>query len=158
MKTPKKLIKRKSQALVPAGFVVVLLSVVILLGQAFPAMSKTSSMWIEICGDGGSYLAEIETSEGEPTQECAHCEICTLPVFDSYEMAFAGGGESLPLAIKMIGWVSLLSDNPENPEQYWSACRGPPLVDVDKKMIPTRASFYEEYAGRAINLWGAPWL
>lgn len=116
----------------------IVFSVVIILGQAMPAMagfaSNGSGIWVEICSDGETYLAEIG-QEGEKSHECTHCPLCLVWNGDlqlSHPSDTARAQPDYTTAIHSFDLAKLNA----GPEQYWSLCRGPPILSVEKHMTP----------------------
>ncbi len=115
----------------------IVFSVMILLGQSFPAMASSgatmSANWVEICGDGGSYFVQIGEDDQKQAPECAHCDYCLTHAGDTQAVHSTGSSGS---ALKYSANISYLADPatlPDCPEQYWSACRGPPIASVEIK-------------------------
>ncbi len=111
-------------------------SVAIVLGQAMPAMagfaSNGSGIWVEICSDGKTYLAEIG-QEGEKSHECTHCPLCLVWNGDLQLSHPSDSSRTQPDYTTATHSFDLAKLN-AGPEQYWSLCRGPPILSVEKHM------------------------
>lgn len=116
----------------------IVFSAAILMAQALPAvaglMPNGSGIWVEICSDGETYLAEIG-SESEKSHECSHCQLCLAWSSDLQLFAVPEAGRTQRDYATAIHSFDLARLN-AGPEQYWSLCRGPPILSVEKQMTP----------------------
>jgi len=113
----------------------IVLSLSVFLAQSIPAMADhglNTSSWLEICGDGGSYFIQIGEDGQEQEDECAHCDYCLTPVWDTSAVHSTNHGVSVLISFANISFTTDQAIVPVSPEQYWSACRGPPIVSVEK--------------------------
>ncbi len=138
----------------------IVLSIAVLLGQSIPAMadhgSNISANWVEICGDGGSYFIQIGEDGQKQAPECAHCDYCLTPVGDAQAVHSSHHSE---LALNDFSNISYSTDPatlPDSPEQYWSACRGPPIASVENKMTTNTSLTIKEPIGSAVRAWSIP--
>ena len=137
------------------------LAVVVLLAQVLPMNAGHgggSGDWLEICGgeDGSYYIQLDDGSELPAPTECQHCDACMLftgangltTIRDQFLQAPSDYG----VAVFGVAQTAGLAGS----EQYWAACRGPPLENSGKIMPrkPTLAS----YADGTVNsdTWSAP--
>jgi|LGVF01.2.fsa_nt_gb hypothetical protein len=138
----------------------VVLSVFVLLGQVFPASAShgtsDSGAWVEICSDGGTYLAQLDQGEDEQSPECTHCSFCIVPSGEVPVLHTQAHGTLEPIEFTLISYSVDRSELPETPEQYWSACRGPPIVSVENNMTPTTSLTIKEPIGSAFEAWSVP--
>jgi|LGOV01.1.fsa_nt_gb hypothetical protein len=138
----------------------IVLAIAVLFGQSFPAMaghgSDTSANMIEICGDGGSYFIEIGEDGQKQAPECTHCDYCLTPVGDTQAVHSTQPNE---LALTYFSNISYSTDPatlPDNPEQYWSACRGPPIASIEKIMTTNTSLTIKEPIGSESTAWSIP--
>ena len=135
----------------------IVLSFIVLLAQSIPAMSNQSTAaWIEICGDGGSYLIQVDENGEEQQPECAHCDYCLLPTGDMQGVHTTPSGASSLIVFTNISYPSDRDFVPDSPEQYWSACRGPPIASSENNMSTNTSLATKEPVGAALNTWGIP--
>ncbi len=140
----------------------VVLSVAVFFAQSMPMNASVVSHggnWIEICGgEDGSYFIQLEDGAPQPGPlDCDHCDDCllmanTLSVNATPEWAalapFGFGTLSFDLA-QTVGLAGA--------EQYWSACRGPPLEKSGNRM-PTPFILASLAHDPAISdTWSNPW-
>ncbi len=134
-----------------------LLSLAVFVGQTNPAMASheagSSAVWIEICTDGGSKFIEFDISGQREEPECTHCVFCLVPLGETQAAEFTATGK---VELSEFTLTSYPSDQvllPDNPEKYWSVCRGPPAVSTGKMMTTlTHLSGYKP-ADVALNTW-----
>ncbi|OUS05117.1 hypothetical protein A9Q96_13555 [Rhodobacterales bacterium 52_120_T64] len=138
----------------------IVLSIAVILAQSIPVMadqgSNVSATWVEICADGGSYFIEIGEDGQKQTPECTHCDFCLTSIG---EMPFLYSTDHDELALIDFSLVSYSSNQaalPDCPEQYWSACRGPPIVSVENKMISNTSLTIKESIGPDSIAWSIP--
>ena len=138
----------------------IVLSIAVLLGQSNAVMadhgSSTSANWVEICSDGGTYFVQIGEDGQKQTPECNHCDYCLTPVGDAQALHSAHHSD---LALNDFSNISYSSDQaslPGNPEQYWSACRGPPIASVENNMTTNISLTIEERNGTVSTAWSIP--
>jgi hypothetical protein len=138
----------------------VVLSVFVLLGQVFPASAShgtnDTGVWVEICGEGGTYLAQLDQDEGEQSPECTHCSFCIVPSGELPVLHTQAHDTLETIEFTLISYSVDRSELPETPEQYWSACRGPPIVSVENNMTPTTSLTFKEPIGSAFEAWSVP--
>lgn len=138
----------------------VLLTIAVLLGQSNSTMaghgSNTSENWIEICGDGGSYFIEVGEDGQKQTPECAHCDFCLTSVGDTQALDSLHAARTAPLDFTNISYSIDPAVLPINPEQYWSACRGPPIMSLENNMTPTTSLYLKEPSGSAFKAGNIP--
>ena len=91
-------------------------------------------MWIEICGANGAEIIQIEADhfkpgsdpQSDPSPACAHCSYCLAETMGASGVLPVIKSENLNLILTKSIFshpqVSLVND----PEHYWSQCRGPP--------------------------------
>lgn len=118
-----------------AGICVALLLALQLL---FPAAGAAAAdgQWIEICGESGVALIQVNAETGEAQQDCPDCSTCVLcaaetgakPVNCPPAASRAAAAPALPLPAQALVRP--------NPAQYWHEGRGPPLA---KKIATERA-------------------
>ena len=138
----------------------ILLSIAVIWAQSFPAMadhdSDASASWVEICADGGSYFIQVGEDGQKQTSECAHCDYCLTSVGDAKAIHSTYQSDLASNDFSNISYSSNQTDLPENPEQYWSACRGPPIVSVKNKMISNTSLAFKEPIGSVSSVWSIP--
>ena len=145
--------RRKAASLVLS----IVLSFVVLLAQSIPAMSNQNTAgWIEICGDGGTYLLQVDENGEEQPSECVHCDYCLAPSGDAQGVHTMPASASVSIEFTTISYPSVRNALSDSPEQYWSACRGPPIASVENNMTPLASLFIKEPAGMASKSWGKP--
>ena len=138
----------------------VLLCLSLFLSQTTPSMAGQSSTaplgWVEICGDGGSYFIQIGEDGEEQSPACVHCDICLGPAADT-QGANASWHMMRALPAPTTIFYSIdRSHRTDCPEQYWSACRGPPIVSTDKTMKTPLSLTRYELGATTPNKWAAP--
>jgi len=138
----------------------IVLAIAVLLGQSFPAMaghgSDTSANMIEICGDGGSYFIEIGEDGQKQTPECTHCDYCLTPVGDTQAVHSTQHNELALTYFSIISYSTDPATLPDNPEQYWSACRGPPIASIENIMTTNISLTIKEPIGSESTAWSIP--
>ncbi|MHA1127913.1 MAG: DUF2946 family protein, partial [Alphaproteobacteria bacterium] len=121
--------------LVPRMLGAVFLSIIVLLAQVFPASASHnfagSGTWIEICGDGGTYLAQIDEDGNTTPPECDHCAFCLVPVSDLKTLHNDNLVTVMVTEFTLTSYSIDRASLPETPERYWSACRGPPIMSLE---------------------------
>lgn len=149
--TPKQ--RRKGASLVLS----IVLSVIVLLAQSIPAMSTQSSgTWIEICGEGGISVIQVNENGDEQQPECAHCDYCLLPSGDLQGVSVPLPSMSIQIEFTAISYPSDQGGSPDSPEQYWSACRGPPIASSENNMSTFTSLDIKEPVGKTLNTWRNP--
>lgn len=138
----------------------IVLSIAVLLGQSIPAMadhgSNISANWVEICGDGGSYFVQVGEDGQKQEPECAHCDYCLTPVGDAQAVHSTQHSGLALIYFTNISYMADLAILPDSPEQYWSACRGPPIASVENKMTTNTSLTIKEPIGSASRAWSIP--
>ena len=138
----------------------IVLSIAVLLGQSIPAMAdhdtNTSANWVEICGDGGSYFIQIGEDGQKQAPECAHCDYCLTPVGDAQAVHSTRHSVLVLIDFTHISYSTDPATLPDSPEQYWSACRGPPIASVKNNMTPNTSLVIKEPIGSALRARGIP--
>lgn len=136
------------------------LSVAVLLGQSIPAMAdhgaSTSANWIEICGDGGSYFIEVGEDGQKQAPECAHCDYCLTSVGDAQAVHAPHHSALVQTDFINLSYSIDPAALPDNPEQYWSACRGPPIMSVENNMTTIISLYLKEPFGSAFEAGKSP--
>lgn len=114
-----------------------MLALAVLLAQVLPMQAAQSDGgWMEICGgDEGSYFVQLEDGSSGQEHGCTHCSACLLAT--STATTIPPKIDNLILQLKLIDVPLAVQLTPvtSHPEQYWSACRGPPLEGTEKSMI-----------------------
>lgn len=140
----------------------ILVVVAIFLGQSAPSMAghsaNSASGWIEICGDGGSYFAQVDTGDGGQAPECAHCDFCLVPTGDTPNVHLAAQNATVSTDFAIISYFNERAILPDSPEQYWSACRGPPIASIENNMTTLASLSNKEPAVKVLNTWSNPCL
>ena len=133
----------------------------IFLAQTLPMAASHSAGgggdWIVICSDDGAKLIQLDDTD--PKQgECNHCSFCLI---SSNTLQ----GDLTPyLAILMhsnftnISFGRAQTIGLTGPEQYWSACRGPPIASIDNKMTTLFSLLIKEQVQVVSNAWSTPCL
>jgi len=140
--------------------VLVLLCLSLFFAQSTPSMaghpSNAPQGWVEICGDGGSYFIRIgEDGEDQPPT-CVHCDTCLGPSVNTLGIPpLRGTVRSLPTPTAIF-YSNDRSLRPDCPEQYWSACRGPPIVSTSKTMKTPLSLTFKQPAKSTTNKWFTP--
>ncbi|PCJ76117.1 MAG: hypothetical protein COA53_02330 [Rhodobacteraceae bacterium] len=149
--TPKQ--RRKGASLVLS----IVLSVIVLLAQSIPAMStQNTGTWIEICGDDGISIIQVDENGNKQQSECAHCDYCLLPSGNLQGVSVISPNISAPIEFTAVSYSSDQAISPDSPEQYWSACRGPPIASTEKNMSTFTSLVLKEPIREALNTWGNP--
>lgn len=137
-----------------------LLCLALFLGQTMPLMAAHSSNaplgWVEICGDDGSYFIQIGEDGEEQPLACLHCDLCLGPAAGTPETNAPWHMQRALPAPTTIFYSFDRSQRTDCPEQYWSACRGPPIVSTDNTMKTLFSLTRKELAVSALNEWGTP--
>lgn len=136
----------------------VVLSVAVFFAQSMP-MNAESGSWMEICGgEDGSYFIQLDNNAPHPASgDCEHCDSCllmsnTLTVNITPEWAvFAPSGIGA-LSFDLAQTVGLAGA-----EQYWSACRGPPLEKSGNRMPTILILASLAHAPAISDTWSNPW-
>lgn len=138
----------------------IVLSIAVLLGQSIPAMaghgSNMSANWVEICGDGGSYFIEIGEDGQKQAPECTHCDYCLTPVGDTQAVHSTQHSGLALIYFTNISYSTDPAGLPDSPEQYWSACRGPPIASIENKMTTNTSLTIKEPIGSESTAWSIP--
>jgi len=138
----------------------IMLSIAILLGQSMPLLAGHSSGpsqgWVEICGDGGSYFIRIGEDGQEQTPDCLHCVSCLASSGDASGPPLRPQSVADQVAFTQVVHAVYQPILPDNPEQYWSACRGPPIEDIKYNMTTPTLLILQEPAVTVLNTWGTP--
>lgn len=136
------------------------LSIAVLLGQSTATMAahgpSTSANWVEICADGGTYFVQIGEGGQKQAPECAHCDYCLTPIGDAKAVHSPHHSD---LALNEFSNISYSSDQaslPDSPEQYWSACRGPPIASIENNMTTNISLAIRELIGSVSAAWSIP--
>ena len=137
-----------------------LISVFLLLGQTFPANAghggDSSAAWVEICSDGGSYLAQLDQSDNEQMPECAHCSLCLVPSNDLQSLHALDRVVVASIEITAFSYSVDQVDLPDEAEKKWSACRGPPIASAENNMDPIASLSAKKIAGSVFDTWSIP--
>lgn len=138
----------------------VLLCLSLFLGQTTPSMaghpSSASLGWVEICGDDGSYFIQIGEDGEEQSPACVHCDLCLGPAVDTQGAnALWHMMRTLPAPTTIFYSIDR-SQHADCPEQFWSACRGPPIVSTDKTMKTLLFRTCKKFAVTTTNNWATP--
>jgi len=144
-------------------FVFVVLAVSIFLGQTFSAMAgrdaNSPANWIEICGDGGSYLVQVDGGSEAPAPECAHCSICLVPGTDGFALQTPELNSTNFIGFRIVHFSDSGATVPAGSEHYWSSCRGPPTKSAEYKMTLTSSLFFREIDEKVTRItWMSPWV
>lgn len=140
----------------------VALSIVLILGQAFPAMAgngAADSFWVEICAEGDSYFMEIELGGEIPSHDCEYCAACLAANADAPGFYNPSASMTEFVRFETISFLSAQQTLVACPEQYWSACRGPPITHTESNM--TIRSFSPLIEARGLEMltpWRTPWV
>jgi len=138
----------------------VMLGITILLGQTIPLMAGHSSDspqgWVEICGEGGSYFIQIGADGQEQAPQCVHCDTCLIPSGDA-----PGIQTKAPALATLVDFMQINHSEyqpvlPVNPEQYWSACRGPPIASAKYNMTTLAYLIQKTPTVTVLNTWETP--
>lgn len=118
-------------------FSTVILSLAVLLGQVLPMQADHSNAgWMEICGgEDGSYFVQLADGSGGQGQECTHCSACMLAGSSPASTPPKIAGLTLEPKLIELPLATHPAPVTSHPEQFWSACRGPPLEGTEKSMI-----------------------
>lgn len=138
----------------------VVLSITILLAQSAPGIADHNSNLSvnagEICADDGRHLLRAGDHDQAQLHECDNCDYC---------LNATGGAQAIhPLlnnAFVLIDTFNISYPDshtilPDNPEQYWSACRGPPIASLENNMISNTSLAIKELAGTVTTARGVP--
>ncbi len=135
----------------------IVLSLAVIWAQSAPVMAghgpSGSANWVEICADGGSYFIQVGEDGQKQKPECACCDFCLLPSVDTPDAHSALLETSVLSDFTTISYSTDLSALPDSPEQYWSACRGPPIASVENNMTTPISLFSKESADVSLNTW-----
>lgn len=142
-----KIFLHKSTTLEPLNHVVgfgwivsVMLCFSMFLAQVTPMSAAQNSMiWVEICGEHGAEVIQVEVGdispESDPASECAHCSYCLAeaPVMSGIVPVFK---TEIPNLVLMEPASPSAQDGVLHvSKQYCSQCRGPPIGNTYNKMI-----------------------
>jgi len=147
----------------PRVFVFVVLAVSIFFGQTFSAMagrdSNSPANWIEICGDGGSYLVQVDSGTDAPEPECTHCSICLVPGADGFALQAPELNSTNFIGFRIVHFSDSGATVPAGSERYWSSCRGPPIKSAVITMTLTSSLFFREIDEKVTRItWVSPWV
>lgn len=138
----------------------IVLSIAVLFGQSLPTMAGpnnvSSASWVEICGDGGSHFILVDANGQEQSPDCEHCDYCLVSIGDVQDGYYAPVSGSALIGFKHISYSGERVDLPENPEQYWSASRGPPIASTENIMTTYVSLFGKEPAAISSSKWSTP--
>lgn len=125
------MLRRRRSSTWAGKFLPGLLGVVLLVLQSvLPVSARSSADWVEICGEFGAVLVQVDRGAVDPVDptapcpKCSDCAMCALTAF-----------EDMPTAqIATVGDIGLISkislpaypDVAENAAQFWHESRGPP--------------------------------
>lgn len=131
---------------VTGWFICAVLSLALVFAQSMPMSASVSGdgTWIEICGgEDGSYF--IQQDDGTPQHtpmECVHCDGCLMVSNISNAHEPSDWFLSVPLGASHVIFSPAQTTGLAGAEQYWAACRGPPLQNTGNRMpsIPILAS------------------
>ena len=112
--------------------------------------------WTEICGDGGSYFVQLDQDGQEQAPECTHCVFCVVPSADVKAVNSASIGTLVSTDFTLINYFADEAVLPVSPEQYWSACRGPPIASPVNNMTISTSLFDKEPFGTVSKSWRKP--
>jgi len=117
-----------------------------------------TSILVEICSEGETYLAPIERGQTGPSKTCAHCSDCGLATGSSTGFIILSGGLAASFAFDAVVFLARAEPNLPAPEQYWSPCRGPPIMH--KKELMKLASIFASIPSALVpsDPWGFPWV
>jgi len=145
-----------------------LVCVALFLGQTLPAMAgnptNTSGGWAEICGDEGSYFIQIGTNGEEPEDApaCVHCDTCLVPPLETQNTPLNQKFLTGLTGFSTISFSIAPSVLTERPEQYWSACRGPPIESTENNMtthlFSTLLFPFDSVTVTVANVGDLPWV
>lgn len=122
----------------PIFFVV--LSFAVIIAQTFPSMAMAGSDnglgWVEICSDGGTYLARVGSEDGDaPDPECTHCTACIVPGNDVPGLQMSTTQLLQVITLTELSFRIGLANPAVGPEQFWSLSRGPPIANTMVYMV-----------------------
>lgn len=141
----------------------VFVSLILLVAHSLPVAAgfggNAPSGWIEICGGGGSYLVQMDEGSPYDTTEheadCTHCPFCLVPFNTSFGSLPVDLNTLTPIGFTKITFSAAQTVQPAAPEQYWSACRGPPIANIENNM--TTHSLPALMLAQAVsNTWSTP--
>ncbi|MHA1129063.1 MAG: hypothetical protein ACTSRN_08965 [Alphaproteobacteria bacterium] len=127
------------------------LLVAVSFGQSSPSMAGNGANWIEICGDGGAYFIAVDEDGQKQAPECTRCDFCLTSAADSQDVRPALRSVDMQEILTNISYFVDSSALPDNPEQYWSACRGPPIMSEENNMTPTTSLSFKEPSGSSFS-------
>lgn len=138
----------------------VLVALSLFLAQAMPMAASHSASegdWTTIRSGEGVKL--IQMDGGNPNQgEGNHCPYCLISSNDFQ-------GNLVPHAgiLTASNFTKIIYGNPQTigltgPEQYWSACRGPPIASKNSSMTTPSSLLVREQIRVLSNAWSAPCL
>ena len=151
---PKKQLGRAHQ------IVAVLIALSVFLAQAMPMAASHGAGagdWITICSGEGIKLIQLDGDD--PNQgECSHCSYCLISGNN-----FQGNLVSHPGTLIASNFTNIIYGNPQTiglagPEQYWSACRGPPIASKNSIMTTPVSLPIKEQIRVVSNAWSVPCL
>ncbi len=155
--TARKTIKRLGGA---HQIVAALVALSIFLAQAMPMAASHGAGegdWIVICSGEGIKL--IQQDGDNPNQgECNHCPYCLISSNN-----FQGNLVPHPGILTSSNFTKIIYGNPQTigltgPEQYWAACRGPPIANKNSIMTAPFSLPIKEQILVVSNAWSAPCL
>ncbi len=138
------------------------LSVVLFLGQSTATMAghgaDGSSIWVEICSNGETYLAQVDQGDGGQEPDCEQCLICLVSIGDTVVLWTPETSWALVAGLGNISFPENQINQPVRPENYWFQSRGPPTASKEKIMTITTTLAINEPVMIATNSWGFPWV
>lgn len=153
--TTRKTIKRLGGA---HQIVAALVALSVFLAQALPMAASYGAGegdWIVICSSEGAKLIQLDGDD--PNQgECSHCSYCLISDHNAQGNMIPHSG-----TLTSFDFTNIIYGNPQTigltgPEQYWSACRGPPIASKNSIMIASISLPTKEQIQGISNAWGAP--
>lgn len=127
----------------------------VFLAQVFPASADHniggSGAWVEICGDGSTYLAQIDEDGNKHPSVCDHCVFCLVPVSDLQTLSSGGFITAMTEDFTLFSYSIDRASRSDTPEQYWSACRGPPIASIENTMTSTTSLTLKEPIGSVVQ-------
>lgn len=110
------------------------------LAQVSPMSAGQNSMiWIEICGDHGAEIIQVEiggaSPESDPVPACAHCSYCLVEVPVTSDTVPVFKAEIPNLVLMESAFPSAHDFLLQASKQYCSQCRGPPNGNTYNLMI-----------------------
>ncbi|WP_457649107.1 hypothetical protein [Profundibacter sp.] len=157
IKTTRKTLKRLGGAHQIAA---VLVALSLFLAQTMPMAASVSASeggWISICSGDGVKLIQMDgdiPNQGERNQ-CPYCLISSNDLQGN--LVLHAGILNTP------NFTKIIYGNPQTigltgPEQYWSACRGPPIASKNSSMTTPSSLPVKEQIRVLPNAWSAPCL